>query len=348
MTMLRTARVLAAGAAAAAIAMAAGTAPAQSVAEFYTGKTVTIIIAAGPGGNHSNYSLLLAPYWKKYMPGNPNFIIQNMGGAGGTKAANFLYNSAPQDGSHIGILLSDTPLAARVRATGVKYDPSKFQFLGGADWTRSMVSVWRGKGIATIDDAKKKEVICGSSGKGSQTFMIPMLANHFLGTKFKVITGYRGMNGVDAAVDKGEVFCRAGVYESIVAIRPHWLTEKKVVHIAAADLERLPAEPNIPTMIEMTNDPDAKAVLRLFFSGGIIGRAWLAPPKVPADRVAALRDAFWKAFNDPAAQAEMTKRKMRYEPVPWQKQQETVAAIMSAPNRLFDIARTALGIKAKK
>jgi hypothetical protein len=175
--------------------------------------------------------------------------------------------------------------------------------------------------------------------------MIPMLANHFLGTKFKVITGYQGMNAVDAAVDKGETFCRAGVYASIVAIRGHWLTENKVVHIAAADLERLPEHPDIPTLIEMTKDEDAKAVLRIFLSGGILGRAWLAPPGVPADRVAALRAAFFKAFNDPAAAAEMKKRNMDRNPVTWQKQQETVSYIMNAPERLFDIAREALAVK---
>jgi len=336
------ARLSAAAVAAFIVSVSAGTAFADAVADFYNKKTVTIIVAAGPGGNHSNYSLLFAPYWKKYMPGHPTFIIQNMGGAGGTKAANYLYNSVPKDGSHIGILLSDTPLAARIRSTGVKYDPSKFNFLGGADWTRSMITVFKGHGVNSMDDAKKKEVICGSSGKGSQTYMFPKLANYFLGTKFKVITGYQGMNAVDAALDRGEVFCRAGVYESIVAIRPQWLTEKKVVHLGAADLERLPDEPNIPTLIEMVKDEDAKAVLTLFFSGGVIGRAWLTPPGVPSDRLAALRDAFSKAFNDPEAAASMKKRKMHHEPVPWQKQQETVQRIMAAPDRLFAIARTAL------
>jgi len=336
------ARIYTAAAAAVIVSLCAGTAAADAVADFYTNKTVTIVVSAGPGGNHSNYSLLFAPYWKKYMPGHPTFIIQNMGGAGGTKAANYLYNSAPKDGSYIGILLSDTPLAARIRTTGVKYDPSKFQFLGGADWTRSMFTVWKGHGINSMEDVKKKEVICGSSGKGSQTYTFPKLANHFLGTKFKVITGYRGMNSVDAAVDRGEVFCRVGVYESIVAIRPHWLTEKKVVHIAAADLERLPVEPNIPTLIEMVQGEDAKAVLRLFFSGGVIGRAWLTPPGVPADRLAALRAAFQKSFNDPEAIAAMKKRKMHHEAVTWQKQQKTVRNIMTAPDKLLAIARAAL------
>lgn len=279
------------------------------------------------------------------MPGNPTFIIQNMGGAGGTKGANFLYNTAPKDGSHIGILLSDTPLAARVRATGIKYDPSKFNFLGGADYTRSMITVMKSTGIATLEDATKKQAICGSTGKGSQTFLIPMLTNHFFNTKFKVITGYRGMNGVDAALDKGEVNCRAGVYQSIVAIRPHWIEQGLVTHLAAADLERNPNQPDVPSLLELTKDPDAQAVLKLFFSGGIIGRAWLTPPGVPAGRVAALRSAFEKSFKDPEALAQMKSRKMHYDPVPWQKQQEAVAGIMAAPERLFDIARTALGMK---
>lgn len=329
------------------VAAAATGAPAASdpVADFYKGKTVTIVVAAGPGGNHSKYSLLLAPYWKKYTPGHPTFIIQNMGGAGGTKAANYLYNTAPQDGSYIGILLSDTPLAARVRATGVKYDPSKFQYLGGADYTRSMITVLKSTGVKTLEDAKKKELICGSSGKGSQTYYIPMLTNYFFGTKFKVITGYRGMNGVDAAMDKGETNCRAGVYASIVAIRPHWLTQGMVVHLAAADEQRIPEQPNVPTLFELANDQTAKEVLGVFLSGGIIGRAWLAPPGVPAERVAALRAAFWKAFNDPQAAAEMKKRKMDRNPVRWEAQQKAVERIMKADKRIFDIARKALGGK---
>ncbi len=344
--MTGTKRILA-GALLSVVALPASSWAAESVADFYAGKTVTIIIAAGPGGNHSNYSLLLAPFWKKYMPGHPTFIIQNMGGAGGTKAANFLYNNSPRDGSHIGILLSDTPLASRVRTTGVKYDPSKFNFLGGADYTRSMATVMKTTGIKTFADATKKEAICGSSGKGSQTYLIPALTNYFMKTKFKIITGYRGMNGVDAALDKGEVNCRVGVYQSIVAIRPHWIEKDLITHIAAADVDRNPNHPDVPTLLELTDDPDAKAVLKLFLSGGIIGRAWLTPPSVPADRVAALRTAFKKSFNDPAAIEEMKKRKMHYSPVDWETQQAAVEGIMAAPDRIFDLARKALGIKKK-
>jgi tripartite-type tricarboxylate transporter receptor subunit TctC len=318
---------------------------ADSVADFYQGKTVTVIVAAAPGGAHSVYTQLLAPYWKAELPGHPNLIINNMGGAGGTRAANYLYNAAPQDGSYLAILLSDTALAARFQATGVKYDPSKFQYLGGAEYTHSMISVLTKTGVKSIDDAKKKVLNCGSSGKASQTYYIPMLSNYFLGTKFKVILGYRGMNPVDAAMDQGETNCRAGVYSSMVSLRPHWITDHFVTQIAAVDLQRHPLYPKVPTLIELAKTQQDKDVMEIFFSGGVLGRAWLAPPKTPKARVAALREAFWKAFNNPEAIAKAKKRNMHWEPVRWEKQQAAVEKIMKAPESVFDVARKALDVK---
>ncbi len=326
---------------------APASASADVVGDFYKDRTVTIIVAAGPGGNHSRYSLLLGPYFRKYTPGHPNFVIQNMGGAGGTKAANYLYNIAPQDGTYIGILLSDTAMAGRIRAVGIKYDPKKFQYLGGADYTRSMITVMKSAGVNSIADARKKQVIIGSTGKGSQTYTIPTTVNYFLGTKFKVITGYRGMNGVDAAVDKGEVQGRAGVYASMIAIRPHWLEQKLVVHLGIADLEPNPNTPGVPLLLDMTKDKDAKDVMTLIFGSGVLGRAWLAPPGAPKVRVNALRTAFWKSFNDPEAQANMKKRRMHYSPVRWEKQQAAAKRIANTPDRIIALARKALGIKSK-
>jgi tripartite-type tricarboxylate transporter receptor subunit TctC len=328
-----------------ALATAAGPASADPIADFYKGKTVTIIVAAGPGGNYSVYSLLLAPYWKKHLPGHPTFIIQNMGGAGGTKAANYLANSVPNDGSYIGILESTTPLNARLRATGVKYDPGKFHYLGGADNTRSMFTVMTSAGIKTMEEAKTKQAICGATGKGSTTYVTPSVVNYFLGTKFKIITGYRGMNGVNAALDKGEVNCRAAVFASIENSRPHWIKKKMIVNLAAIDTERHMDYPNVPTLVELAKTPDAKAVLKLMSSNGVFGRAWVAPPKMPMERVTALRKAFWKAFNDPKAQAEMKARNMRYNPVRWEVQQKTLAEVANTPQRNIDLIRKAIAVR---
>lgn len=325
-------------------AVAASGAPASAdpIADFYDGKTVTIIVAAGPGGNYSLYSLLFAPYWKKYLPGHPTFIIKNMGGAGGTRAANYLANTAPNDGTFIGILESTTPLNARLRATGVKYDPARFHYLGGADNTRSMFTVMTSAGINSMEEAKTKQAICGATGKGSTTFVTPSVVNQFLGTRFKIITGYRGMKGVNAALEKGEVNCRAAVFASIENSRPHWIKEKKIVNLAAIDLERHPDYPDIPTLVELAKTDDAKAVLTLMSSNGVFGRAWVAPPRVPMERVTALREAFWKAFNDPEAQAQMRERNMRYDPVPWQVQQKTLETVANTPKRNIDLIKQAI------
>ncbi len=344
-------RFLIAAASALAVTLAVGgvsPASADAVADFYRGKTVKIIVAAGPGGNHTRYSLLLSPFLQKYMPGNPKFIIQNMGGAGGTKAANYLYNSAPQDGSYIGILLSDTPMASRLRAVGVKYNPKHFKYLGGADYTRSMITVMKRSGVKTIAEARTKQVVFGSTGKGSQTYTIPTTVNAILGTKFKVITGYRGMNGVDGALDQGEVDGRAGVYASIVAIRPQWIENNLITHLGVADLEPNPNMPDVPLLIDMATNKDDKAVMQLIFGSGVIGRAWLAPPGVPADRVKALRAAFAKTLNDPEAAAAAKKRRMHWDPQPWQKLQAAATRIADTDDKVIANARKALGLKSKK
>ncbi len=344
-------RFLIAAASALAVTLAVGgvsPASADAVADFYRGKTVKIIVAAGPGGNHTRYSLLLSPFLQKYMPGNPKFIIQNMGGAGGTKAANSLSNSAPQDGSYIGILLSDTPMASRLRAVGVKYNPKHFKYLGGADYTRSMITVMKRSGVKTIAEARTKQVVFGSTGKGSQTYTIPTTVNAILGTKFKVITGYRGMNGVDGALDQGEVDGRAGVYASIVAIRPQWIENNLITHLGVADLEPNPDMPDVPLLIDMATNEDDKAVMRLIFGSGVIGRAWLAPPGVPADRVKALRAAFAKTLNDPETAKAAKKRRMHWDPQPWQKLQAAATRIADTDDKVIANARKALGLKSKK
>lgn len=337
-----TIRVLAAMAA----ISAAAPAYADAAADFYKGRTVTIVVAAGPGGNHTKYSQYLAPYLQKHLPGNPKFITQNMGGAGGTKAANYLFNSAPQDGTAIGILLSDTPFASRLRATGVKYDPTKFQYLGGADRTRSAIILWKKTGVRSIADAKKKQVILGSTGKGSQTYTVPAIVNALLGTKFKPITGYRGMGGIYLAMERDEVSGFQSVWSSVPSLRPQWVEKDLLSVIAANSLDKIPGMPNVPLLKDMAGNATDKKVLELVGGNGVLGRAWLAPPRVPADRIAALRAAFRKALNDPAASANAGKRRMTWEPVPWQDLQRQVGRIAAAEGSV--IARMKAALKTKK
>ncbi len=310
-------------------------AAADPIADFYRGKQVTIVVAAGPGGGHTKYSQFIAPYLKKHMPGNPSFVTQNMGGAGGTKAANYLYNRVARDGTVIGILLSDTPFASRLRTTGVKYVANKFQFLGGADEPRGAFVMFKVPGVNTLLDVRNTEIIMGSTGKGSQTFILPTLANAMLGTKFKVITGYRGMGGIYLAMDRGEVQGFQASWSSVALLRGHWLKENKITVLAANAVDPLPDRPDVPVLANLTKNPMDKKILMLVGGNSIIGRAWLAPPGVPKARVAALRAAFQKAFTDPDAIAATKARKMEWNPVDWKQQQAHATRISNADEALF-------------
>ena len=333
------------GIATAALALAGFAAPAaaDAVADFYKGKTITVVVAAGPGGGHTQYTQYLAPYFEKYMPGNPNFIVQNMGGAGGTKGANFLYSKGRKDGTMIGILLSDTPLASRLRTTGVKYVAKEFQFLGGADQPRSAFVAYKSTGVKTLDDAKKTQVVLGSTGKGSQTYVVPTLVNSMLGTKFKVITGYRGMGGIYIAMDKGEVKGFQSSWSGLKIARPHWVDQVNVLAVNA--LTPLKDYPNVPLLKDIVTDPVDKQVAELLGGNMILGRGWLAPPGVPADRVAALRAAFIKAFEDPEAIAGAAKRKMTWESAKWQDMQAAAERISNVDQAIIARMQTALGLK---
>lgn len=325
-------------------AAVSATSPVQAdpIADFYTGKHVSIVVAARAGGGHSNYSLFIGKFMKKHMPGNPAFIVQNMGGAGGTKAANYLYNRAAKDGTAIGILLSDTPFASRMRTTGVKYVADRFHYIGGAEKPQGAFVVLKRAGIKTMEEAKKKSVVFASTGKGSQTFILPKLANEMLGTKFKIVTGYRGMAGVYKALDGKEADGFQSGWSSVAIIRPHWKDEGRVVVLAANSLSRLPDAPHAPTFRELVQDPRDKAIVTLLSNNDIIGRAWIAPPGIPKARLAALRKAFKAMANDPETIAAAKKRNFDWGYVPWEPMQKHASAITQAKGDLFDRARMLL------
>ncbi len=318
---------------------------ANDVAKFYKGKQVSIVVAARAGGGHHKYSLFIARFMKKHTPGNPTFITQNMGGAGGTKAANYLYNRAAKDGTAIGILLSDTPFASRMRTTGVKYVANNFHYLGGVDKPQGAFVVLKRAGIKTMEDAKKKSVVFASTGKGSQTYILPKLANSMIGTKFKIVTGYRGMAGVYKALDGKEADGFQSGWSSVQLIRPHWLADDRIVVLAANSLSRLKDAPNAPTFRDLVKNPLDRKIVELISNNDVIGRAWIAPPGIPKDRLKALRTAFKKMATDPEAIAAAKKRKMDWNYVDWKPQQAHAKGITNADDKLFKRVRALINQK---
>ena len=318
---------------------------ANAIAKFYNGKQVKIVVAARAGGGHHKYSLFISPFMKKHLPGNPTFITQNMGGAGGTKAANYLYNRAAKDGTYIGILLSDTPFASRMRTTGVKYVANNFHYIGGVDKPQGAFVVLKRSGIKSMEEAKKKSVVFASTGKGSQTYILPKLANSMIGTKFKIVTGYRGMAGVYKALDNKEADGFQSGWSSVALIRPHWLKDGRIVVLAANSLSPLKDAPNAPVFRDLVKNPLDRKIVELISNNDVIGRAWIAPPGIPNARLKALRSAFKKMANDPEAIAAAKKRKMDWGYINWRPQQAHAKLITNADAKLFKRVRQLINQK---
>ena len=318
---------------------------AADVAAFYRGKTITVINAGGPGGASAAYGQLVAPFVEKNLPGNPAIVIQYMPGAGGAKAANYLYNAAARDGSAIGQPLQEMPLWGRVQSGGVRYDPARFQYLGGADVTRSTISVMKAHTkVRSIEDARRTETIMAAGGKASQPYMYPAIANAILGTKFKIVTGYPGTGQMNLAIERGEAHGRAGSWGSFKGAKPQWIKDDLLAHLAVIGPDPEPDLPGVPLLSDLAAAPGDRAVLDLVSTTAVVGRAWVAPPKVPSDRVAALRQAFAKALRDPALAAEAKRRNLDLNPVAWQAQQDAVKKILAADQRVVDRLRDILGL----
>lgn len=294
--------------------LAAGSAIASPVEDFYKGKEINLYVASGPG-SFDLHSRLIAPYLTKYIPGNPKIIVHQMPGAGGAKAANFIYGVAPKNGLAIANLV---PLLAVTQAIGspeAQYDAAKINYLGSIAATNSVLATWNATTPAkTFEEMKEKEVILGSAGPTSITFIGPTLANRFLGTKFKIISGYPNAGNINLAMEKGEVHGRVADIEGILGVHPDWIPKKLSALHFHTGLEEDPAMPGVPRMIDLAKNDADKAVLEFIASGSTLGRLYVAPPGVPADRVAALQDAFMKAVNDPEYRKFLAERKLLVNP----------------------------------
>lgn len=339
-------RIAAAAAVFAATATMGLSAGAQSVADFYTGKTITITAATGAGATYGVHGRLLAETMKKYIPGSPDIIMQFMPGAGGAKMSNYMYNVAPRDGTHIGFPLKYIAVNQALGRKGLKYDAAKFNYIGSLGPINSVVAMLKEKSpIATLDEAKTTEAVMASTGKSSETFITPTLMNNLLGTKFKIVTGYRGMKGVELAMAKGEAHGRAGSWDSLKAGQSEWLAQNKVSLIALSGLARNWDLPKVPTLIELAKTPEDKAVLRFFGNGNAVGWLFIAPPEVPADRVAALRTAFDKSMNDPDYQAAVASRQLDLKPVSGGEVAKLINDTLAVTPAQLKSIRAAMGLK---
>ena len=340
---IRTASIFAAIVAAAIPGAAA--AQADAVADFYKDRTVTIVSSGSAGGAHGVYAQLISAHIKKHIPGNPTIIIQYMPGAGGNKAMNYLFNATRDDGTYLGVPLQDLIFNARIGVKAVKYDPAKAHYLGGADVTRTTVTVMKASGATTLEDAKKQEIVMAASGKSAQPYMIPVVLNEVLGTKFRVVTGYRGINPMHLAMERGEVHGRAASWQSITTTKPEWIRNGLIANLLTIAMDREPDLPNVPALAELVSSPDDTALIRLMAASADHGRAWIAWGDIPADRLAAVRAAYGKTLADPAFRADAGKRGFPIRPVSWEVQEERKREILQTPDATVARLKSILDLK---
>ena len=290
---------------------------ADSVADFYRGRSISWILSAGAGGGYSSYADAFAPYFSRHIPGHPNIIIQNMPGGGGIRAMLYLASVAPKDGTTLGLVHSSVPLAPLYGIKAASFDPRDMNWIGSIDASTGICVAWHTSGIATWQDLLEKPFVVGGTGAGSQMETMPNMLNELFGTKIKVISGYKGGNDIYLAMERGEVQGRCGgLISSISSTRPDWFPQKKVnvpIQIAAA---RNSLFPDVPAVMEFAKDERTRKILQLVLAPLQMDRPILAPFGVPAERVSALRAAFHATMNDPDFIAEAKKDHLEIEEVP--------------------------------
>jgi hypothetical protein len=313
-------------------------AQAQTVAEFYRGKTVNVYIGVVVGGEYDIQARLVARHIGKHIPGKPTVVPQNMTGAGGLRMINYLYNIAPKDGTNIGMIANSFPALQAAGIPGVQFDAGKMQWLGTIAPGVETMAVWHTTGVKSIEDARHREVVAGASARGAITFFYPQMMNELLGTKFKIVTGYPGGNQINLAMERGEVEARNNTWSSWKATKADWLKEKKITVIVQAG----PRAPDLdaPSVEAAARTPEERVLIELLVSGTQLGRPF-ATNEAPADRVAALRSAFADTMKDPEFIAEAQGLGFEVDPVLGEKMQGIVQKVLATPK---DVAAKAKGL----
>jgi tripartite-type tricarboxylate transporter receptor subunit TctC len=321
--------------------MLAAPAAAQDVAEFYKGKTVSILMGTGPGASYDLYGRTIAEHISRHIPGQPTIIVEYMPGAGGVVAANHIYGIAPQDGTKI-LLSHAIPLSEKLEPTGVRFQSAKFHWLGAYDAIVQVLTMWHTAPASSLDELKTKPTVIGAFSKTHLSYQWASLLKDAIGADYKIVTGYRSGNDCNLAMERGEIHGWTASWESIQGAHPQWLTEKKVKMLVQFTLERTPYMKDVPTLVELV-PPAKRDVAEFVISGTPFARGLAVGPGVPADRVAALRKAFDALMKDPAFLADAKKRKLEIGPHNATQITALVNKISSASPELITRVKKAIG-----
>ena len=315
---------------------------AENVEDFYRGKTIQIIISTGVGTGHDMGVRLVGKHMERHIAGKPSIIVRSMPGGGHVVAANFVYANAPKDGTVLGAILPAFILHQVIDGRGVQYKAEDFPWIGSSDVDNMNLYLWHTAGIKTVEDAKKKIGVMGATGAGSYTALFPTLMNNLLGTKFRIVPGYKTTGEIHIAMERGEVQGRAGNFNSsLKSANPDWLRDKKIDIMLQIGAVRDPEFANVPLLTELAETPAQKLVLDLFSGEIAMGRAFLTTPGIPDHLLAALRKAFEDTMRDPLYIEEAKKLELEVRPLGHERLAEIAKTILTTPPNLVEIGRTA-------
>lgn len=307
----------------------------QDVAGFYKGKQMTVIVGSSPGGGYDAQGRLMARHLGRHIPGNPAFVVQNMPGAGSLQATNHLYNLAAKDGTVIGLVQRGMLTAKLTSPKGVRFEVEKFNWIGNLASETAVTVVWHDSPIKTAQDLFSKETIVGGTGPTIDTETTPRLYNALIGTKFKIVSGYPGTSEVLLAMERGEVMGLADwSWSNVKTRKPEYLAEKKILVLMQGALAKEPDLPNVPLALDFVKNEDDRKVMELFLAQKAVARPVVAPPGIPAERVAALRSAFMAMAKDPEFRADAKKTKLEIDPSSGESVDAVVKRIISTPPAL--------------
>jgi len=326
---------------AALLVMASASAAAAPVGDFYKGKTVTLLVGGSAGGGYDTLARAIARYIGAHIPGNPSIVVQDMPGAGGLVAMDYLFHNAEHDGSVIALVENGPPLAPLFGVAQARYDATKFNWLGTPSVETAVTLLWHSVPVNSLADLKARTTTMGASGTNSTQAFYTRLIDALLGTKMKAINGYKGLNDTFLAMERGEIDGSPSVfYSAITSTRPQWLPDhlaKAVLQYGPQPVKELAGVPFVPDLI---TDADDKLLMHAAFAPLALGRPLVMPPGVPADRVTAMRQALADTFVDPAFVADAKKIGLVVNaPQTGQQLQDVIDQAYATPPRVIDRLR---------
>jgi tripartite-type tricarboxylate transporter receptor subunit TctC len=316
-------------------------APAQSPAEFFKGRAIQVMVGFGTGGEDDLWARSISRHLGNHIPGNPTIVVQHMPGSGGLLVANRLYNTAPKDGTAVGMINRGIPFEPLLGGSGAQFDALKFIYVGSPGRDTSVCGARKDAQVQTMQDLYTKELTVGASGSGADTAIYPQFFNALLGMKFKIVQGYKGSGEIQIAMERKEVDGICLTYDSL--LRGNLARQGQINVLFQAAVEPDPRLKDVPLGVQAARTPEDKQALELFFARVEMGRPFVLPPGVPADRVAAIRDGFAAMLKDKAFLEETGKQRLRVVPISAEQMTSVVVNAYKTPPEIVKRTMQVLG-----